>query len=98
MELDESSNGGHQKEQLLIQQQRSLTIDSFDTANNGFEKLRALTSSSEGDPASEFNTLHATSDFEDRIYATLRTSFYKQLRGCVKLFRKAALLCDKVLP
>lgn len=37
-------------------------------------------------------------DFEDRIYSTLRMQFYKQLRGCVKLLRKAALLCDKVLP
>ena len=37
-------------------------------------------------------------DFEDRVYGTLRTQFYKQIRGCIKLFRKAALLCEKVLP
>lgn len=57
-------------------------------------RLRALTSSSEDDPnhgsVGDF-------DFEDRAYYTLRLQFYKQLRGCIKMLRKAAILCDRVL-
>lgn len=107
MELDETSNNEEQHQPgvdnqntglVLNQQQRSQTQESIDTYNVCLDKIRGLTTSSDDNSSAVAAQKEPEFDFDDRVYSTLRTQFYKQLRGCIKLFRKAAILCDKILP
>ena len=99
MELDEQSHSEPKQvtaetvEEVKLNEKRSVDVifDRF---------IKHTPNVSEDDP--NLSKTHSRGknafSFEDRVCYTLRMQVYKQLRACIKLYRRAALLSDKVLP
>ena len=101
MELDEQSHD--EPKQVLVD---SIEKDKQKEINQSIEVVfdrfiqHTPNISTDEDPEPKESQVKERNEFqfEDRVCYTLRMQVYKQLRASIKLFRRAALLSDKVLP